>query len=109
LLADWTSSRDRFELAAALREAGVPATAVQRPGERIDADPGTSEWGLWPTVTHREMGQVRVDGLPVHFSKTDWVMERGAPCLGEHNDLVFGQLLGHSSDELAAFGADGVI
>jgi crotonobetainyl-CoA:carnitine CoA-transferase CaiB-like acyl-CoA transferase len=109
LLADWTSSRDRFELAAALREAGVPATAVQRPGERIDADPGTSEWGLWPTVTHREMGQVRVDGLPVHFSKTDWVMERGAPCLGEHNDQVFGELLGHSSDELAGFREDGVI
>jgi crotonobetainyl-CoA:carnitine CoA-transferase CaiB-like acyl-CoA transferase len=109
LLTEWTSSRDRFELAAALREAGVPATAVQRPEERIEADPGTSEWGLWPTVTHRDMGRVRVDGLPVHFSKTDWVMERGAPCLGEHNDLVFGRLLGHDSDELAAFRGDGVI
>ena len=109
LLTEWTSSRDRFELAAALREVGVPATAVQRPEERIEADPGTSEWGLWPTVTHRDMGRVRVDGLPVHFSKTDWVMERGAPCLGEHNDLVFGDLLGHSSDELAAFRGDGVI
>jgi crotonobetainyl-CoA:carnitine CoA-transferase CaiB-like acyl-CoA transferase len=109
LLADWTSAHDRFDLAAALRAAGVPASAVQRPQERIEADPGTSEWGLWPTVTHREMGQVRVDGLPVHFSKTDWVMERGAPCLGEHNDLVFGDLLGHSSAELATLRGQGVI
>ena len=80
---------DRFELATALRTAGVPAAAVQRPSERIDDDPGTTDWGLWPTVTHSKMGDVRVDGIPVHFSKTDWVITRGAPCLGEHNDVVF--------------------
>ena len=54
----------------------------------IDHDPGTGEWGLWPTVHHREMGDVRVDGLPVHLSETDWVIERGGPCLGEHNHQV---------------------
>jgi len=109
LIADWTSSRDRFELVATLREVGVPATAVQSPAERIEADPGTSEWGLWPTVTHREMGRVRVDGIPVHFSETDWVIERGAPCLGEHNELILGDLLGHSRDELSRFREDGVV
>jgi benzylsuccinate CoA-transferase BbsF subunit len=100
LVADWTQWRDRFAVAANLRSVGVPATAVQRPGERIDDDPGTSEWGLWPEVDHPEMGTVRVDGIPVHFSKTDWIIERPAPCLGEHNDLVFGDLLGHSRAEL---------
>jgi crotonobetainyl-CoA:carnitine CoA-transferase CaiB-like acyl-CoA transferase len=109
LLSGWTGSRDRFEAAAALSGAGVPATAVQRPEERIEHDRGTSEWGLWPTVTHSEMGQVRVDGLPVHFSKTEWIMERGAPCLGEHNDLIFGQLLGRTGEELAQLRKDGVL
>jgi benzylsuccinate CoA-transferase BbsF subunit len=92
-----------------LREAGVPAAAVQRPAERIDHDPETSDWGLWPSVTHSEMGTVRVDGIPVHFSKTDWVIERGAPCLGEHNDVVFGDLLGHTDEDLAAWRARGVL
>ncbi len=109
LLADWTRPRDRFAVATALRDVGVPAEVVQRPQERIDADPRTSEWGLWPTVSHREMGRVRVDGLPVHFSKTDWHVERGAPCLGEHNMLVFGDLLGHTEDELATLAEDGVV
>ncbi len=109
LVADWTSTRDRFALASTLREAGVPATAVQRPEERIEADPATSQWGLWPTVTHREMGRVRVDGIPVHFSETDWVIERGAPCLGEHNERIFGDLLGHSRDELAKLREEGVV
>jgi benzylsuccinate CoA-transferase BbsF subunit len=109
MLGDWTGSRDRFELAAALRALSVPATAVQRPGERIDHDEGTMAWGLWPTVTHSKMGEVRVDGLPLHFSETDWVMERGGPCLGEHNERVFGGLLGHSDDELARLREDGVL
>jgi benzylsuccinate CoA-transferase BbsF subunit len=108
-LGEWTVTFDRFELAAALRGAGVPAAAVQRPAERIDDDPATSDWGLWPTVTHARMGRIRVDGVPVHFSRTDWVIERGAPCLGEHNDIVFGELLGHSEDELEHWRAAGVL
>jgi len=55
------------------------------------------------------MGRVRVDGIPVHFSETDWVIERGAPCLGEHNELILGDLLGHSRDELSRFREDGVV
>ena len=53
------------------------------------------------------MGRVRVDGIPVHFSRTDWVIERAAPCLGEHNDVVFGELLGHGQDELRDIGRRG--
>ncbi len=109
LIADWTRLQDRHELAERIRSAGVPASAVQTPSERIDADPGTSEWGLWPTVEHREMGQVRVDGLPFHLSETDWKMESGAPCLGEHNEYVFGELLGVDSDELVELRAAGVV
>jgi benzylsuccinate CoA-transferase BbsF subunit len=108
-LAGWTRPRDRYAVATALRDAGVPATAVQRPKERIDDDPGTKEWGLWPTVTHPEMGRVRVDGLPVHFSKTDWLIESGAPCLGQHNDLVFGGLLGHPEEDLRRFRDEGAM
>ena len=109
LLGAWTSERERFGIVRVLVDAGVPAAAVQRPHERIDHDASTSEWGLWPTVTHTQMGRVRVDGLPVHFSKTDWVIQRGAPCLGEHNDLVFGQLLGHSANDIEHWRAEGVL
>ena len=55
------------------------------------------------------MGEVRVDGLPVHLSETDWTMTRGAPCLGEHNDEVFGELLGLSAGEIDGLRAEGVI
>ncbi len=104
----WTRTRERFATAAALQAAGVPAAAVQRPGERIDQDPNTSAWNLWPTVTHTKMGRVRVDGLPVHLSKTDWRIERGAPCVGEHTDEVLRELLGLGDSDLARLREEGV-
>jgi benzylsuccinate CoA-transferase BbsF subunit len=108
-VAEWTKQQNKFELASRVRSGGVPASAVQTPAERIDRDPGTSDWGLWPTVEHSEMGQVRVDGLPVHLSKTDWEIRRGAPCLGEDNDYVFGQLLGLELDEVTDLRQAGVL
>jgi crotonobetainyl-CoA:carnitine CoA-transferase CaiB-like acyl-CoA transferase len=55
------------------------------------------------------MGDVRVDGIPVHMSATDWHIERGGPCLGEHNDVVFGEILGLSATEIRQLRDDKVI
>ncbi len=108
-IADWSGERDGFETAQRLRAAGVPAAAVARPEERIEHDPGTSAWGLWPEVTQTAMGRVRVDGMPAHLSATDWEITRGAPCLGEHNEQVYGDLLGRSPAEIAELREQGVI
>lgn len=107
-LGAWTATRDRFATAEALRAAGVPAAAVARPEDRIDHDPATSEWGLWPTVHHRELGDVRVDGLPVHLSETDWVIEHGGPCLGEHTHQVLADVLGLDDAEIEQLAKDGI-
>jgi crotonobetainyl-CoA:carnitine CoA-transferase CaiB-like acyl-CoA transferase len=108
-LASWTRGFEKYALARELQAAGVPAAAVAKPEERIDQDPSTAEFGLWPTVKHTKIGNVRVDGLPVHLSKTDWKMERGGPCLGEHTELVLGRLLGMSPDDVAKLRAEGVV
>ena len=108
-LSEWTRSLDKFEVQRRVIAAGVPSAAVQKPAERIDHDPGTSEFGLWPTVHHTKMGDVRVDGLPAHLSKTDWKIERGAPCVGEHTDQVLRELLGYDADEIARLHEEGVV
>jgi benzylsuccinate CoA-transferase BbsF subunit len=107
LLGDWTASRDKFAIQRQLREASIPCSAVQKPEERVDHDPDTE--GLWPTISHTAMGQVRVDGLPVRMSATPWRLKRGAPCLGEHNEEVFGRLLGLSADDVARLREEGAI
>lgn len=80
---------------------------MQKPGERIDADPDTA--GLWPTVHHSAMGEVRVDGIPAKFSRTPWRIARGGPCLGEHNHEVFARLLGLTAAEVDQLHAEGVV
>jgi crotonobetainyl-CoA:carnitine CoA-transferase CaiB-like acyl-CoA transferase len=109
LVGRWTAAHAGATVAAGLQGAGVPASLVQSPEERIDNDPNTSAWGLWPAPEHREMGRVRVDGLPVHLSETDWDIPRGAPCLGQDNDFVLGEILGIGTAERATLKAEGVI
>ena len=109
LVGRWTVGHDKFEVQRRLQALGIPAAAVQRPEERIDKDPNTAAWGLWPQVHHDLMGDVRVDGIPVHASATDWEIKRGAPVLGQHNREVYGGLLGMSDEEIDALKAEGVL
>jgi crotonobetainyl-CoA:carnitine CoA-transferase CaiB-like acyl-CoA transferase len=109
MVSAFTRERDDAATATALQELGVPAAPVQRPQERIDGDPATGRFALWPTARHAKMGEVRVDGLPVHFSETDWEIRRGGPCVGEHTEEVLSELLGMESAEIAELRDEGVI
>jgi crotonobetainyl-CoA:carnitine CoA-transferase CaiB-like acyl-CoA transferase len=108
-LNEWCRRRNKFEIQRDFQNAGVAAAAVQKPEERIEHDPATKEFGLWPTVHHTKMGDVRVEGLPVRFSKTPWSIERGGPCIGEHTEEVLTTLLGMSVEEVAALHEEGVV
>ena len=103
----WTSTRNKFDVQRTLLAAGVPAAAVQKPQERIDQDPETE--GLWPTVHHEKMGDVRVDGLGVTLSETPWKISRGGPVLGQYNDEVYTEVLGLSTGEVDELREGGVI
>jgi crotonobetainyl-CoA:carnitine CoA-transferase CaiB-like acyl-CoA transferase len=105
----WTSSQDRFTLAALLREAGVPANAVQQPGERIEHDPATTDFDMWPVATHEVIGEMPVDGVPAHLSETDWEIRHGAPCLGQHTRQVLTEVLGKDDAEIDELYEQGVL
>ena len=105
----WCARSNKFELQRAFQRAGVPAAAVQKPEERIEHDPATTEFDLWPSVQHTKMGRVRVDGLPVRFSETPFSISRGSPCVGEHTEEVLTSLLGLSAEEVASLRAEGVV
>ncbi len=109
LVAGWTAGRTRQDAVAALRPNGVPVAPVAEQRERIDDDPDTVGWGLWPTVPHTLHGPVKVDGIPAHLSATDWHLRRGGPMLGEDNHAVLGGLLGLSTGEIDQLHDDGVI
>ena len=109
LVAGWTATRTRDEVVEILRPVGVPVAPVLLSADRCDHHRHTAEWGLWPTVEHTKHGPIRVDGLPVHLSRTDWRVERGGPLLGEDNDRVLSEVLGLEQAEIDELRAEQVI
>jgi crotonobetainyl-CoA:carnitine CoA-transferase CaiB-like acyl-CoA transferase len=108
-LGAWTASRARDEVVDLARRAGIPAAPVTRPPERCDTDAASQAWGLWPTIAHTKHGPLRVDGLPVHLSRTDWKLGRGGPVLGEDNERVLSEVLGLTTAEIGRLAEEGVI
>ena len=108
-MADFTRRRTQADVVSTLRQLGIPVAPVLNSPERIDHDPRTADWGLWPTVTHSKHGEIRADGLPVHLSRTDWKVERGGPLLGEDNHRVLRELIGLSHAEIDTLAEEGVI
>ncbi len=108
-ISHWTIDHEKYDLQSQIRSAGVPVSAVQTPQDRIEFDKSTQDFNLWPTVEHSEIGEVAVDGNPVHFSESDWDMLSGAPCLGEDNQKVFTEILGLSKEEVETLKQENVI
>ncbi|KUI21574.1 carnitine dehydratase [Mycobacterium sp. GA-1285] len=109
LIGNVTATRDAATLADDLVTAGLPASMVKSPSERIDDDPDLAAMGLFPSVTHPDMGEVRVEGIPMRCSATPWQITSAAPRLGQHNREVLVDLLGHSEAELDDWAQRGVI
>jgi crotonobetainyl-CoA:carnitine CoA-transferase CaiB-like acyl-CoA transferase len=108
-MTSWTVGYEKHDLQFRIQAIGVPVSAVQTPEDRIDFDTSTRDFNLWPTVEHSEIGEVAVDGNPVHFSDSDWNMNSGAPCLGEDNEKVFIEILGLSKEDIRGLKQENVI
>lgn len=72
-------------------------------------DPHLRERGYFEIVTHPEAGTHPYAGMTWKMSKTPGSIRMPAPTLGQHNDYVFGTLLGLSKDEIAQLEAENYI
>ncbi len=55
---------------------------------------------FWTRIEHPKFGKHRYCGLPIKLSKTPAGSKRPAPCLGEHNEYVLGEILGLPEEEI---------
>ncbi|MFZ5692844.1 MAG: CaiB/BaiF CoA transferase family protein [Pseudomonadota bacterium] len=75
------------EWIAALREADIPAHAVNRIEDLFD-DPHLKAVEMFTEMEHPTEGRVKVARFPVKFSKTPAQIRCLAPNLGEHTDEI---------------------
>ena len=99
-ITDWTQQRDDYEAMHILQNAGISAAPYLNP-QRVFTDPQLREGDFFSTHTAG-------DGKPHDLPALGWRFEGGpgpritaAPVLGQHNDYVYGKLLGLSDEEVA--------
>jgi crotonobetainyl-CoA:carnitine CoA-transferase CaiB-like acyl-CoA transferase len=113
LVGAWTQSQDAYALMMRLQKAGVPAGVCQTAGDRCDTDPQLAALEWLTELTGTKIGRWPVAEVPVKMSESPAYIggriDRAAPCYGEDNQYVFGELLGMSTKDIDALAADGVI
>jgi crotonobetainyl-CoA:carnitine CoA-transferase CaiB-like acyl-CoA transferase len=112
-VAAWTASCERYDLMHRLQARGVPAGVAQTAEDRCDHDPQLHALEWLTEVTGTRIGTWPVAEVPVKFSRTPTHVGgrtgRGAPCYGEDNYEVYGELLGLSPAEVDELAAEGVV
>lgn len=106
-LRGWLLGRDHQTAAGELQAAGIPAAPVLMNWEII-ADNHLHDRGYFISVRHPVAGTYPFPGFAWRFEKTPAALRRPAPVFGEHNQEVFGDLLGVSSSEMDDLVAQGV-
>lgn len=107
----WTKTLPLTDLLALLEANGVPAAEVRDPRTAV-SDPLVVQRGETMRLTHPKFGEVADAfgiGMPIRFSAASTGYDRPAPEMGEHNQLVYGGMLGYSAKRIEALKAEGVI
>ncbi|XVV08556.1 CaiB/BaiF CoA transferase family protein [Actinoplanes sp. CA-131856] len=100
LIAEWTSTRKAEDLLTALHAAGVPAGRIFRARDMF-ADPHFAARQAIVTVPHPDFGELPMQNATPRLSETPGQVRSAGPALGEHNDEIYGGLLGLGETERA--------
>lgn len=97
LVTAWTLLHDAWEVTEVLQATGIPAAPVMDMRE-VAEDPHLNERGFYVMLDHPEVGRKKHAGIPWKLAETPLEVRRPAPCMGEDNEYVVMELLGHSRD-----------
>ena len=106
-LEKWTRQRTPEEVMHLLQKNGVAAGVIQNTEDLMEKDPHMKERKFYQVREHPEMGTVTYDGQPFKLSETPGEIER-SPLMGEHNEYVYGEILGMSEEEINQYTVDGI-
>jgi benzylsuccinate CoA-transferase BbsF subunit len=98
-ISEWVKNHTHYELMTLLQKAGVAAMPSFN-AEEILSDPHVKARCLINQVHHPVMGEKVVLNPAWKLSETPARIKKASPLLGEHNEEVFGELLGMSATEI---------
>ena len=99
-IGQWTKDYTPYQAMRMLQKAGVPAGAVQS-AEQLYYDLHLRARNFIVEVEHTpRWGRMEHSGIIVGLSESPGRIVRGAPALAEHNNYVFGDILGMKQEEI---------
>lgn len=107
-LSEWTCNQAPSAVMDTLTSCGVPAGAVQRSRE-LAKDPQYLHRQFYRAFEHPVMGNVPYAGNQFRIPGYAGGPNAAAPLLGEHNQHVFGEILGLNEAEIATLIESGVV
>jgi crotonobetainyl-CoA:carnitine CoA-transferase CaiB-like acyl-CoA transferase len=111
LVQGFTRSMTTAEAIAKLDSAGVPSAEVRHPDAAMRDPQVVARRETVPLVhpKYGDVGDVYGMGMPIRFSGASAEFDRPAPEMGEHNEDIYGQVLGYSREKIEALRARKVI
>jgi crotonobetainyl-CoA:carnitine CoA-transferase CaiB-like acyl-CoA transferase len=109
LIGEWTQTLSMEQVEALMIEYGIPAGRVYRAPDMLN-DPHFKARDAIVTVETECFGPLKMQGIFPKLSATPSSVRTPAPArVGQHNDEVYGQIMGLSADDIAALTTAGVI
>jgi benzylsuccinate CoA-transferase BbsF subunit len=108
LVTEWTRQHHQYEVMELLQKAGVAAGASLNIKDLV-SDPQLKARKFFIEAEHPVIGNITLAGLPWKPDGNQKANYSSPPLLGEHNDYVFGELLGLTNEEIAKLKEEKVI
>ncbi len=111
LVSDWMKNLSQKEVLARLEIVGVPSAEVRNPQSAI-RDPLVVTRGETVALEHPKFGAVEDVygfGMPIKFSDASVGFDKAPPEIGEHNEIIYREMLGYSEEQLVELQVKGVI
>ena len=108
LVEEWTRKHHQYEVMELLQKDGVAAGASLNIKDLV-SDPQLKARQFFVDIEHPILGNITLAGLPWKPEGRQKGNYSSPPLLGEHNDYVFGELLGLTVEEIARLKEEKVI
>ena len=100
--------QNKYDVFYASHEKRFIFGVVQSP-EEVMSDPQFEARSYFVDIDHPALGTLKYPGAPFEMSGTPWEARSAAPALGQHNQEVIGQRLGHTPEQLVQMRAMQII
>jgi len=108
IASEWMKARPVDEIVEIMSKARIPCSRANDVAQMME-DPQVKFRQALVDMEYPGVGKVPIPGIAIKMSETPGSIDRRAPKPGEHNEEVYGRLLGLTREEVGRLRAEGVV